>query len=231
MSQWRALGGKHVFSRVLLSRYIAPFKGASDDLQSRTIYVRGLALAIISCMEEERRERFRALRKAQKSPVRARQHSPLFHLTWQLFWPPSVSNPANVGGEQKMSTRAFTSFLFMVSSAALVFAATPVVIITSPVNGDSIGSPVNYVASASSDGCQKVKAAMRIYTAPAVNAYTINSSSLNTNINLPTGTYNTVVQAWDKCGGVGMKQVRVTIAKSVSLRRNSYTQPNIRQGE
>jgi 6-phosphogluconolactonase (cycloisomerase 2 family) len=54
---------------------------------------------------------------------------------------------------------------------------------------------------------------MRIYTAPGVNAYTINANSLNTNINLPLGSYNTVVQAWDKCGGVGKASVNVTVSK------------------
>jgi hypothetical protein len=40
---------------------------------------------------------------------------------------------------------------------------------------------------------------MRVYTAPGVNAYTVNSSSLDTHLNLAPGTYNTVIQAWDNC--------------------------------
>ena len=54
---------------------------------------------------------------------------------------------------------------------------------------------------------------MRIYTASGVNAYTIRSNQLNTNINLPKGTYHTIVQAWDKCGGVGKATVDITVSK------------------
>jgi 6-phosphogluconolactonase (cycloisomerase 2 family) len=54
---------------------------------------------------------------------------------------------------------------------------------------------------------------MRIYAAPGVGAYSVNANSLNTNINLPTGSYNTVVQAWDNCGGVGKTNVNITISK------------------
>src|SRR3981189_2585498 len=93
--------------------------------------------------------------------------------------------------------------VFLIASAILASATTPVVTITSPGSGGSVGSPVNYVASASSSSCSKGIATLRIYTAPGVNAYTINSNSLNTNINLPVGSYNTTIQAWDNCGGVG----------------------------
>jgi hypothetical protein len=52
---------------------------------------------------------------------------------------------------------------------------------------------------------------MRIYTAPGVSAYTVNSNQLNTNITLSSGTYNTVVQAWDNCGGVGKTPIAITV--------------------
>jgi 6-phosphogluconolactonase (cycloisomerase 2 family) len=103
--------------------------------------------------------------------------------------------------------------LFLVGSAMLASATTPVVTVTSPGTGASVGSPVNYVASASSSGCSKGIAAMRIYTASGVGAYTINSNSLNATINLPVGSYNTVVQAWDNCGGVGKAAVNITVSK------------------
>jgi 6-phosphogluconolactonase (cycloisomerase 2 family) len=54
---------------------------------------------------------------------------------------------------------------------------------------------------------------MRIYTAPGVNAYTINANKLNTNINLPLGSYSTVFQAWDNCGGVGKTTVNIKVSK------------------
>jgi len=104
-------------------------------------------------------------------------------------------------------------FLLLTGSATLAFATSPIVTVTSPAPGMSVGSPVNYVASASSPACPKGIAAMRIYTAAGVNAYTITANSLNTNINLPAGSYGTVVQAWDNCGGVGRSTVNITVSK------------------
>jgi 6-phosphogluconolactonase len=104
-------------------------------------------------------------------------------------------------------------FLLLMTSATLASATVPVVTVTSPAPGASVGSPVNYVASASSSGCSKGIAAMRIYSAPGVDAYTVDASSLDTNINLPTGSYSTVVQAWDNCGGVGKTTVDIKVSK------------------
>ena len=111
-----------------------------------------------------------------------------------------------------MFATKFSFVAFLMGSALLASATTPVVTVQSPANG-SVGSPVSYVASAASPGCSKGIAAMRIYTAPGLGAYTINSNTLNTNVNLPTGSYQTVVQAWDNCGGVGKTAVNITVSK------------------
>lgn len=112
-----------------------------------------------------------------------------------------------------MSSRTIAVILSLILFSMLAYASTPVVTVSSPGNGISAGSPVNYIASASSPSCAKGIAAMRIYTAPGVNAYTIAASKLNTNINLPMGSYSTVVQAWDNCGGVGKTTVNFTVSK------------------
>lgn len=52
---------------------------------------------------------------------------------------------------------------------------------------------------------------MRIYTAPSVSAYTTLSAHLETFVNLASGTYQTVVQAWDNCGGVSKTPVALTV--------------------
>ena len=90
-------------------------------------------------------------------------------------------------------------------------ATTPVVTVTLPTNNSTVPSQVHYVATASSPQCAKGIAAMRIYSAPSVGAYTVNSNSLDTNITLSPGTYNTVVQAWDNCGGVGKTPVTIIV--------------------
>ena len=112
-----------------------------------------------------------------------------------------------------MSARKTILTIVLSGSATIAWATTPVVVVQSPANGASAGSPVNFVASASSSACSKGIAAMRIYTAPGVNAYTINANKLNTNINLPLGSYSTVVQAWDNCGGVGKTTVTINVSK------------------
>jgi polyvinyl alcohol dehydrogenase (cytochrome) len=88
---------------------------------------------------------------------------------------------------------------------------TPVVTVTSPANNSQVTSPVHFVASAASPRCSKGIASMRIYTAPGVSAYRVNSNQLNTSIALSPGTYNTVVQAWDNCNGVGKTPIAITV--------------------
>lgn len=95
--------------------------------------------------------------------------------------------------------------------ADVAFATTPVVKVTSPTNGSQDGSPVDFKASASSPDCSTGIAAMRIYTAPGNGVYTADSSTLDVNLPMAPGTYNTVVQAWDNCGGVGKTPVNITV--------------------
>jgi len=52
---------------------------------------------------------------------------------------------------------------------------------------------------------------MGIYTAPGVLAYVQNGAALDTLLPLAAGTYNTVVQAWDKCGGALKAPATITV--------------------
>jgi len=83
--------------------------------------------------------------------------------------------------------------------------------VVSPTAGAAVTSPVHFVASASAPNCSAGIAAMRIYTAPGVAAYTVNSASLDAYLKLANGSYNTVVQAWDNCGGVYKTPLTITI--------------------
>jgi len=113
------------------------------------------------------------------------------------------------------------AFVLLVSLAILNCAvsasAAPVVTINFPANGSTVNGPVYYAASASSAGCAKGIAAIRIYSAPAVNAYTINATQFSTFLDLKPGTYNTTAQAWDFCNGVGKATVKVTVAASAGV--------------
>ena len=57
---------------------------------------------------------------------------------------------------------------------------------------------------------------MGIYTAPYALAYKVAGGSLNTYLTLSSGTYNTVVQEWDKCGGASKTAVTVTVSGGTS---------------
>ena len=85
--------------------------------------------------------------------------------------------------------------------------AAPTVTVLAPKAGMSVGSPIFYSAYATSVACTKGIAAMRIYSADHVSAYTVSGGHIETFIKLNPGTYNTVVQAWDNCGGVAKTTV------------------------
>lgn len=107
--------------------------------------------------------------------------------------------------------------------AALASATTPVVTVNTPANNSPVGSSIHYVATATSSECASGIAAMRIYTAPHQAAYTVNGGSLDASITLSPGTYDTVVQAWDNCGGVGKTPVTITVKEQLPPPRFLYS--------
>ncbi len=64
------------------------------------------------------------------------------------------------------------------------------VYVTSPANKSTVGSPVNFSATATSS-CSLGVASMGIYTSPSKLAYVVNGASLDLNLTLSPGTYNT----------------------------------------
>lgn len=83
------------------------------------------------------------------------------------------------------------------------------VTVTAPANGGSSGSPVNYAASATTT-CGKGVASMGIYVNNKL-TYVGQGSKLNTSVSLSPGTYNTVVEEWDYCGGAAYTPVQITV--------------------
>ena len=82
--------------------------------------------------------------------------------------------------------------------------------VSAPANNSVVSTTVQYVATARSS-CAKGVSAMGIYTAPNVLAYVVNGASLNTLLTLNPGTYRTVVQEWDNCGGSQATNVNITV--------------------
>jgi polyvinyl alcohol dehydrogenase (cytochrome) len=117
-----------------------------------------------------------------------------------LYWGSGYKKVASGTGNNKV-------YSFAVRTAS----SSPVILVSTPGNGGSYSSPVQYTASAYAPSCSNGIAAIRIYTAPNQSAFTADASSINTTVALSPGIYNTVVQAWDKCGHVGKSYVSIAV--------------------
>lgn len=82
--------------------------------------------------------------------------------------------------------------------------------VTSPSNNSTVGSPVNFVATATTS-CSRGVASMGIYTESYKLAYTAGGASLNTSLSLSPGTYHATVQEWDNCGGASSTPLTITV--------------------
>ncbi len=107
----------------------------------------------------------------------------------------------------------------------LTSAAFAGVTVTSPKNNSTVSGAVNYVASATTSSCSEGVASMGIYTAPGVLAYVVNGDSMNTELNLSPGTYNTTVQEWDYCGGAATKGITITVTAGSGQSGVTVTKP------
>ena len=107
-------------------------------------------------------------------------------------------------------------FALALCSATLAFAnVTGNVTVSAPANGSTVATTVQYVASASTT-CASGVSAIGIYTASGVLAYSSSGSKLNTELSLTPGTYQTVVQSWDNCGGGAKTPVTITVSANSS---------------
>ena len=82
--------------------------------------------------------------------------------------------------------------------------------VTSPSANATVSSPIRYVATAATGTCSKGVASMGIYVNNQLN-YVVMGASLNTSLTLPPGTYDTVVEEWDFCGGAAFTHVPITV--------------------
>src|ERR1700722_7717286 len=121
----------------------------------------------------------------------------------------------------RYSVPVLVAALSLASAAA--FATTPTISVARPTNNSKTTSPVHYQATASSPDCAKGISAMRIYSAPGVEANTVAGGKLDSYINLPVGTYPTVIVAYDNCGGVATADVTVTTTSETTPGGFVYT--------
>ena len=104
--------------------------------------------------------------------------------------------------------KSFWICLAIIVSSTWARAGT--VTVSSPLNNTTVATSVKYVAIATTS-CSKGVAAMGIYTAPYQLAYKVNGASLSTTLNLNPGSYSTVVQEWDNCGGYAKTPIDITV--------------------
>src|ERR1035438_6954794 len=116
-------------------------------------------------------------------------------------------NTFQPGEKPQMKKSAVICIVMCVLGASSAFAG---VTITSPGNGSTQGTSVNFVAS-STTSCSKGVGSMGIYPTAYQLAYTVNGASLNTILNFNPGTYNVVVEEWDNCGGAATSTVTITV--------------------
>ena len=86
------------------------------------------------------------------------------------------------------------------------------VFMSAPTNNSTVGSPANFVASATSS-CPSGVAAMGVYVNNQL-AYVANGSQLNTQLSLGSGVQHAGVQEWDYCGGTSYAPVSVNVQQT-----------------
>jgi post-segregation antitoxin (ccd killing protein) len=96
------------------------------------------------------------------------------------------------------------SILLLLAGAA----AAQTVSISSPAAGATVGSPVQFTASAS--GGSYPMTAMRIYVDNNA-MYTVNAASLNTSLSLGAGSHYVAVVAWNSAGQAFTKTENITV--------------------
>ncbi len=84
--------------------------------------------------------------------------------------------------------------------------------VSSPADGSTVGSPVQFVASATPTS-GRVITAMRIY-ADSQSVFALNANSLNTSLNLANGGHFIAIQAWDNTGAVYKKTLNITVGSN-----------------
>ena len=83
--------------------------------------------------------------------------------------------------------------------------------VSSPANNSTVTSPVHYVASGSTSTCSKGVASMGIYVNNKL-TFVSSGATLDTSLPLNPGSYGTVVEEWDYCGGAAYTPISITVS-------------------
>jgi phospholipase C len=121
-----------------------------------------------------------------------------------------------------MKHLSFSLFVLLV----FVARAFATVNVTTPTNGATVTSPVQFEATASTTTCAQGVASMGIYVNNKL-TYVVDSTTLNTSIALSAGSQQTTVEEWDNCGGATYVLIDLTVEvpqpPTVTITANSTT--------
>ncbi len=110
-----------------------------------------------------------------------------------------------------------TTLLLVCLCALIVSPVFASIDVSAPKNDSTVQSPVHFSATAGSTSCSKGVASMGIYSSPGVLAYVQNGTSIDTDLSLSPGTYDTTIQQWDYCGGSSKTYVTITVSKGTGV--------------
>lgn len=90
------------------------------------------------------------------------------------------------------------------------------VAVSSPSNGQTLGTAVHYAATATTTTCSKGVASMGVYVDYKL-LYVVDGTTLNTTITEAPGVHNTVVEEWDFCGGATYISMEITVTNQTGV--------------
>ncbi len=100
--------------------------------------------------------------------------------------------------------------IYLMLAVATALPAFATVLVSSPSNGATVSSNVQFVATANTTTCSKGVASMGIYIDDKIE-YVANGVSLNTTLSLAAGAHNVAIQEWDLCGGATATPLSLTV--------------------
>ncbi len=116
----------------------------------------------------------------------------------------------------KLYATVCVCFLTALPATAGIWVSAPGSASVSKSGTATATSPVHFLAIASSPACSKGVSQIAIYTTSNSPAYSVNGSSLDTNLSLSAGTYNVAVKESDNCGWSSKATVQLTVSSSGS---------------
>jgi hypothetical protein len=109
--------------------------------------------------------------------------------------------------------KSLSSVLLFLSCATPAFAN---VVVSSPANGEVVGSTVSYAATANTSTCSRGVASMGVYVDFQL-IYVVDGTVLNTTLSVSPGTHNTVIEEWDYCGGATFASMEITATNQAGV--------------